>query len=261
MQPYINAAMEAVRAVMAGIQAAALKDHFRFGAVGYRDSLLDTPRLEYTTRVFMRPDFHVPADAVLDSLSHMQEAQVSSAEFDEDPIAGLKTAVEEVDWSGLGGRYIVLITDAGARASNNPHSATHLGISEIRELAEAHGIAVTVVHLLTPEGEAAHDHAHAAAQHRTLTALDGAAPLYFPVQRGSRGAFSLTVAQLTDALLHQVSATTGHPIDGGPAAAPPPAAMQRQVEVVSTAMRLAFLGRIEQTQAPDVIRGFTCDLT
>lgn len=209
----------------------------------------------------MRPDFRLPADAVLGPLAQVRESPVSSSEFDEDPIAGLKTCIEDIDWGSVGGRYIILITDAGARPANHPHSATHLGIPEIRELARAHGIAVFVVHLLTPEGEAWHDHQRAAAQYRALAALDGAAPLYFPVSGGSRDAFGRTVTALTDALLQQVAVITGQSVQAADQSAQPvpPTQMQHQVGVVSTAMRLAYLGRVEQTRAPDVIRGFTCD--
>jgi hypothetical protein len=264
MQPYIDGTLAAVKAIVGRIGATALKDHFRFGVVGYRDSLLDTPRLEYTTRVFAKPDFTQPPDAVLAQMAQVREAQASSAEFDEDPVAGLKTALDEVDWNALGGRYVMLITDAGAREANHPHSATHLGIAEIRELARSHGVAVLVVHLLTPEGAAAHDHTRAAAQYRALSAVDGAGSLYFPVQGGGREAFGQTVTQLTDSLIRQVAATTGVPVatlsqPGAPPPAAPPAQMQRQVEMVATAMRLAYLGRVEQTRAPDVVRSFACD--
>jgi serine/threonine-protein kinase PpkA len=259
MQPYIDTTSAVVKAIIARIGASPVKDHFRFGVVGYRDSLLDTPRLEYTTRVFMQPDFHLPTEAVLDPLAHVRESPVSSSEYDEDPIAGLKTCIEEVEWGSLGGRYIILITDAGARDANNAHSATHLGIPEIRELARAHNIAVFVVHLLTPAGLAAHDYPRAAAQYRSLTTFDGAAPLYFQVPGGSRDAFDHTAATLTDALLQQVAATTGQPVQASNGSAPATPQMQHQVEIVSTAMRLAYLGRVEQTRAPDVIRAFTSD--
>lgn len=258
MQPYIDGTRDAVKQVIARIGTTQLKDHFRFGVIGYRDSLRDTPRLEYTTRIFIKPDFSLAPDAVVPALASVREATVSSAEFDEDPIAGLKTAVEEIDWNALGGRYVVLVTDAGARDANDPRSATRLGIPEIKQLARERGVAVFVVHLLTPEGAAAHDHTRAAGQYRALSALEGAAPLYFPVPGGNRDAFTRTVTTLTDSLVQQVAATTGARI-GAPSAAPPPEPMQRQIEVVSQAMRLAYLGRAEQTRAPDVIRAFSAD--
>jgi hypothetical protein len=259
MQPYIDATLAAVRDIIAGIDATPLKNDFRFGVVGYRDSLLDTPRLEYTTRVFAKPDFHIPTDSVLEPLSQVREAKASSAEFDEDPVAGLKACAEEIDWGPLGGRYVILITDAGAREARDPHSATHMGIAEIRNLLEAHGVAVFVVHLLTPEGAAAHDHQHAAAQYRALATQDGTAPLYFPVPGGTPQAFQQTVSALTDALLRQVAATTGRPPPQANPAQPAPPQMQRQVAVIAMAMRLAYLGRVEQERAPDLIRAFTAD--
>ena len=44
MQPYIDATLAAVKALIAQIGRTPLWDKFRFGVVGYRDSLLDTPR-------------------------------------------------------------------------------------------------------------------------------------------------------------------------------------------------------------------------
>ncbi|HEY0182978.1 MAG TPA: vWA domain-containing protein [Rhodopila sp.] len=257
MQLYIDATHSAVRSIITQIGASPVRDHFRFGVIGYRDSLLDTPRLEYTTRVFAEPDFARSADAAIVALGSVREAQASSAEFDEDPIAGLKTAIEATDWGSLGGRYIILITDAGAREASDPHSATHLGIAEIKQLARERGVAVFALHLLTPEGNTAHDHARAAAQYRTLTAMDGTTPLYFPVPSGDQAAFGRTITSLTDALLQQVARTTGQPL--APPAAVAPAAMEHQVEIVAEAMRLAYLGRTEQTRAPDIIRAYTAD--
>jgi serine/threonine-protein kinase PpkA len=68
------------------------------------------------------------------------------------------------------------------------------------------------------------------------------------------------VRQLSDELLNQVAAITGRPLNSVEASAPPPDPhMQQQVQVVSDAMRLAYLGDAEQTQAPDVVRSFTTD--
>lgn len=261
MQPYIDATRDAVRQVIARIGTTQLRDKFRFGVIGYRDDPKENARLEYTTRVFIKPDFNLAPDAVVGALGNVREAPVSSAEFDEDTVAGMKTAIEEIDWNALGGRYVVVITDAGARDSTNPRSSTRLGIPEIKQLARERGIAVFVVHLLTPEGAAARDHPRAAAQYRALSAIDGASPLYFPVPNGNRQAFAATVTTLTDALIQQVAQTTGATIAApGTAAAPPPTEqVQRQIDVVAQAMRLAYLGRAEQTRAPDVIRAFTAD--
>jgi serine/threonine-protein kinase PpkA len=260
MQPTIESSRDAIRTIIERIGNSEVKNNFRFGMIGYRDSLLDTPRLEYTTRVFAKPDFNQPPDAIEALLTTMRDAPVSSNSFDEDPIAGIKAAIDEINWDALGGRYIVLITHAGARDANHPHSFTHLGIPEIRQLAQARGIAIFVVHLLDPIGATFHNHEKAAAQYRALTRTDAVGSLYYPVPGGGRSAFLATVTDLADSLMRQVSQTIGHALPPtAETSATGAAQMHQQIAVVAQAMKLAYLGRIEHSQAPDVLHGFTTD--
>ena len=256
MQPYIDRTRDAIRGIVASIGQTPVRDNFRFGLVAYRDSLLDGAGLEYATKVYGKPDFALPPETINTGIAAARQSDTSSLGFDEDPIGGIKAALDEIDWGPLeGGRYIVLITDAGARPATHPHSVTHLNIADIRELAKARGVAVIAIHLLTPEGRAVHDHEPAAAQYRELTRDNGAGSLYFPVPGGSPEAFATTVQALTRTILAQVGEATGHPVAGGPA----PPAMQQAIRVVSEAMRLTYLGRTENTRAPDVLRSWTTD--
>ncbi|MGH7117822.1 MAG: vWA domain-containing protein [Acetobacteraceae bacterium] len=257
MQPYIDATRTALREVIARIGVSPVAANFRFGAIGFRDSLKDSPALQYTTRVFAKPDFSKPADAVLTAMARMRASTVSSREFDEDPIAGIRAAIDDINWAPLGGRYVVLITDAGARVASDPLSATGLGIAEIRSYAKAHGVDVLVLHLLTPEGAQAHDHARAAAQYGVLTRQDAGGSLYFPVPGGTPEALHRSVRDLVGALLKQVAHTVGYPLPA--VGSPPPKQMARSLAIAADAMRLAYLGRVEGTRAPDVVHGFTSD--
>jgi hypothetical protein len=256
MQPYIDRTREAIRGIVASIGSTPLRDNFRFGLVAYRDSLEDSPGLEYSTKVYGKPDFSQPADSINTGVATAKEATASSTGFDEDPIGGIKAALDEIDWSPMAGRFIVLITDAGARRAQHPHSLTHLDIAEIRELAKAKGVAVFAIHLLTPEGRARHDHEPAAAQYQELTQFGAAGPLYFPVPNGAPDAFARTVQDLTRALLSQVGEAAGRPVAAGPVPAP---AIEAAARVVGEAMRLTYVGRAESTQAPDVVRSWTTD--
>ena len=260
MQPYIDRTREAIRSIVASIGNTPVRDNFRFGLVAYRDSLADSPGLEYSTRVYGKPDFSQPPDSINTGVATAQEATASSNGFDEDPIGGIKAALDEIDWAPMAGRYIVLITDAGARQAQHPHSLTHLDIAEIRELAKARGVAVFAIHLLTPEGRARHDHEPAAAQYRELTQFGAAGPLYYPVPNGAPDAFARTVQELTRALLSQVGEAAGRPVPA-PAATAATATpdLQAAVRVVGEAMRLTYLGRAQNTQAPDVVRSWTTD--
>jgi len=168
-----------------------------------------------------------------------------------------------VPWAQFGGRFVILVTDAGAREANDPRGQTRLGPAEIRALArsEAKQVAVMAIHLRTPEGRA--NHAKAERQYRQLTEFGTAGALYYPIPEGNLAQFGQTVDALTDALLGQVAQAVGRPIGGiRPAAAPQTETERRvaeQAELVGTAMRLSYLGRTRQQAAPDVVRSFVLD--
>jgi hypothetical protein len=259
MQPYLDRTREALRNVMNRIGETALRDRFRFGLVAYRDATNGNPQLEYVVRTFARPDFGQPATAILPQIAAVNAATESNEAFDEDAIAGLKAAIDEIDWSGVSARFIMLVTDAGTRDANDPRSSTRLGIPEIRDLLKQQRIAALALHLLTPEGR--NNHARARGQWRELTRFEGASePLYFPIQNGDVAAFGQTVEQITEALLRQVAAITGVNIQQlrAPSTAQP-APQAQSLEVVAQAMRLAYLGRVQETAAPDIVRSFTTD--
>lgn len=258
MQPYLDRTREAIRNVMARIGTTALRDRFRFGLVAYRDDLGGNQALEYVTRTHARADFAAPADAVLPRIAEAAAATESNEGFDEDAVAGLRAALDAADWNSLGGRFIILVTDAGTREANDARSSTRLGIAEMRELLKQRAIATFALHLLTPEGR--NNHARARAQYRELTRFDGAPePFYYPIPNGEVAAFGQTVEAITEALLRQVATLTNTPIAqlrGGAAAAPQ---VTQQVDVVGQAMRLAYLGRVQEAAAPDIVRSFTTD--
>ena len=257
MQPYIDTTRAALADLIGAIGKTVLAKNFRFGAIGFRDSLRDNPLLHYTTKIFAQPDFSQPPQAVLAAMARMRASHISSREFDEDPIAGIDAAVEKINWTGLAGRYVVLVTDAGARGPSDPLSATGLGIPQIRSLAASSGVSVSVMHLLTPEGARAHDHTRAAAQYRALTRQSAGGSLYFPVPGGTPAALHRTMHNFLVALLQQVGNTIGVPIPlTGP---PPPPRMVRRLAIAAEAMRLAYLGQVDGARAPEVIHGYTSD--
>jgi len=260
MGPYIDRTREALKRVVDRIRDTAVRDNFRFGMVAFRDHLGGNPRLEYVTRMVSLPDLAEASDAILPRLSQLAEARESNEGFDEDSLAGIKHALDEVPWQQYGGRFVILITDAGARDAKDPRSQTQMGPEEVRQLAqsEAKQVAIYAIHLKTPEGR--NNHARAERQYRELTRFGAAGELYYPINEGNLGQFGQTVDALTDALLAQVAAAVGRPIAG--IRAPQGAAERRiaeQAEIVGTAMRLSYLGRATQQAAPDVVRSFVLD--
>jgi hypothetical protein len=260
MGPYIEHNREALKRVVDRIRDTAVRDNFRFGMVAFRDHMGGNPRLEYVTRMVSLPDLAEASDAILPRLSQLAEARESNEGFDEDSLAGIKLALDEVPWQQYGGRFVILITDAGARDAKDPRGQTQMGPEEMRQLAqsEAKQVAIYAIHLKTPEGR--NNHARAERQYRELTRFGAAGELYYPINEGNLNQFGQTVDALTDALLAQVAAAVGRPIAG--IRAPQSAAERRlseQAEIVGTAMRLSYLGRERQQTAPDVVRSFVLD--
>jgi hypothetical protein len=257
MQPYIERTQAAIRAIVARLSDTVVRDTIRFGMVAFRGAPETRPGVDYITRIIARPDLSRPLEDILPAIGEVRAATASTDGFNEDAIAGLRVALDSLDWSGFGFRTIILITDAGAVPAEDPKSQTRLGIPEIRALAESRGVALFAIHLLTPEGR--QNHAFARRQYTELTRFGAAGSLYFPVPEGSADAFGRTVESLAEALLRQIAAAIGRPVGG---VAPPAAQQQqieRQVELVATAMRLAYLGRVAEATAPDIVRSFTVD--
>jgi hypothetical protein len=257
MQPYIDRTRNAVRAIVRAIGTSSAAENFRFGLIGYRDSLADNPGLEYDAKIFAKPDLALPLQSIEAAIADVRESPASSTSFIEDPIGGLKLALDSIDWEPFAARFIVLITDAGARGPGHRNSMTGLDIPDIRTLLASRGIAVFAIHLLTPAGRVRNDHDRARAQYRVLTATTRADALYYAVPEGAPEAFADTVTRLSAALVRHAVETAGRPVQGLPEASDPK--MEEQVAVVSEAMRLAWLGRVEGTRAPDIVHGFTTD--
>ena len=263
MQPYIDGTREAVKNLVGAIGSTAVRDNFRFGVVAYRDSLEDNPGLEYPTKVYAKPDFSQPPDAVLGALGQLHESRVSSTGFDEDPLGGLYTTLNEIDWSNLSARYVILVTDAGARGAQHPHSITRMGVPELRVAAGEKKVAVMVVHLLTPAGARIGDHDPARATYQDLTRFNGTEPLYFPVPGGDPARFRDTVQLLVTQMLQNCANATGVPIDSlrlpQAPASPDAVRIGRQLRTVGEAMRLNDVRRVDAARAPEVQSSWTTD--
>jgi hypothetical protein len=255
MAPYIDRTREAIRRLVERIGGTAVRDNFRFGMVAYRDHMGGDARLEYVTRMVSVPDFATAPDAIVAQAAAVEEAKASNQDFDEDAMAGIKLALDKVQWKDFGGRYIVLVTDAGARDATDPKSETKLGPREMNALArsEANQVAIYTLHLRTPAGR--NNHARAEKQYRELSQFGGTEPLYYPIAEGDLGRFGGIVDRLGDALLANVAATLGRPIAGiAPPTTPEERRVAEQSAIVGNAMRLSYLGRVRREAVPDVVR-------
>ena len=152
--------------VYAQIEAANLNQRVRFGMVAYRDDPAKVKGIEYLVRTFADPTKVATQAQFADAVKGVAASEVSTRAFAEDGYAGLVEAIQGIDRTGFGGRYLIMITDASSREGNSPLSTTGLGTEQVRQLALENRIATYVLYLKTPEGK--DDHALATKQYEAL---------------------------------------------------------------------------------------------
>ena len=210
MGPYIEKTRAIMRRVYQSIADAELSDQVSYGLVGFRDNTSAAPGLEYVTRTYANLADGASGEEFLSRTEAVQPAAVSSKGFNEDVFAGVEQAIQSIDWRGYFAKYIVVITDAGPRSSDDPLSATGLDAESLQRLASDKNVNIAVFHLKTPTG--ANNHAYAEDQYRRLSSIPGIGDFYYPVQSGDVAGFESGLNALTEQLTAQVGdAASGQP--------------------------------------------------
>jgi len=258
MQPYIDQVRDVVHELQTRIGERGELDSVSFGMVGFRSSIKKTPGLEYVAKTLITLDQGRDPQRFLDMARQVKASTVSSHSFNEDAFAGVMQAVDGMDWSGYGGRIILLVTDAGALRKNDPFAATQMNEAEVRQAALGKQIKIYALHLRTDAGKKTH--ASAESQYRILTA--DANPqigdLYTAVPGGDVRKLGERVDEIGTVfanLVHQVRSNTPQPVpllNSAPNLADKSAA-------VGYAMHMDFLGRKTASQAPQLVSAWTAD--
>lgn len=258
MQPYIDQVRDVVHELQTRIAERGELDSVSFGMVGFRSSVKKTPGLEYVAKTLITLDQGRDPQRFLDMARRVKASTVSSHSFNEDAFAGVMQAVDGMDWSGYGGRIILLVTDAGALRKNDPFAATQMNEAEVRQAALGKQIKIYALHLRTDAGKATH--AGAESQYRILTA--DANPqigdLYTAVPGGDVRKLGQRVDEIGTVfanLVHQVRSNTPQPsplLGSAPSLADKSAA-------VGYAMHMDFLGHKTASQAPQLVSAWTAD--
>jgi len=273
MRPYIQRTREAVRRLYDSVEEAGLADKVAFGLVAYRSSIEKTPELGYVAKVIsdlkdarQRQEFEA-------ALAKVDEARVSSHSFNEDAFAGLKTALQDLDWKPYQSRLIMLITDAGAIRNDDPYSTTGMNEAEVADLAAAKGVKIFALHLRTPAGGPAKfdNHASAEAQYRILTKHSDKSlgDLYVPIDAGRAEAgvkgFGRAVEGVAKVMVNLVQATsTGQrlvlPEEKPGQTGDVVEEATRKAAILGYAMQLDFLGRKGRVRSPQVVTSWVSDM-
>ncbi|WP_458128806.1 protein kinase domain-containing protein [Pseudomonas sp. Z2-11] len=258
MQPYIDQVRDVVHQLQTRIGERGELDSVSFGMVGFRSSIKKTPGLEYTAKTLITLEQGRDPQRFLEMARQVKASTVSSHSFNEDAFAGVMEAVEGMDWSGYGGRLILLVTDAGALRKNDPFAATQMNEAEVRQAALGKQIKIYALHLLSDAGKKTH--AGAQTQYRTLTA--DANPqigdLYIPVPGADVRKFGERVDEIGSVfadLVHQVRSNKPQSV---PLLSAAPSLANKSA-AVGYAMHMDFLGRKTASQAPQLVSAWTAD--
>ena len=261
MQPYIERTEEAVSTIFSTLTKADLSEQVNFGLVAYRDNLDAAPGLDYLVRTYVDLDEGRDAAGFFSRLESLRDARVSSQDFTEDAYAGVKQAIEAVNWEGHDARYIVLVTDAGARNADDPLSSTGLDAGTLQKMAQEKGIAVFVLHLLT--AATMPDRTADAEQYRRLADFPGIGSLYYGVSTGDVEEFGKVLDALASQITGQVRMASANQ---EPPAAPVAAGdnaqlteLQARVAKLGYALRMQYLQKNEGGELPGVFDAWLLD--
>ena len=271
MKPYIERTREAVRRIYDAIENSGLSDKVAFGLVAFRSSVEKTPGVEYVSKVVSDLKDGRQRVAFETSLAATREAEVSTHSFNEDSMAGLKTAVEELNWKPYQSRLIFLITDAGAIRNDDPYSTTGMNEPEIADIAAAKGIKIFVLHIKTPLGEKVNNHPYAEAQYKALTgqADPSIGDLYVPVDasKAAEGVriFGRLVEGVAVQMVELVRATSAGQRLQLPGQSPSGSddivtEAKRKAAILGYSMQLEYLGRRGEVQAPQLVTSWVSDM-
>jgi serine/threonine-protein kinase PpkA len=274
MDPYIDRTREAVRKIYDTITKEQLTGDVSFGLIAFRDNTrAAAPGLEYLTRTYVGLEHGQDAESFFKNVASLKAATVSSRDFIEDSYAGVKEAITGIDWADQDARYVVLITDAGPREAGDPLSGTGMSSTALRRLAQNKGIALSVLHLLTPSVMA--DHAKAEQTYRDLSYYPGIGSFYFGVETGNVERFGRVLDTLAQQITEQVKLAAmaaagkaiaenrqarGEQATASTEASPDQLAQfQAKVAKLGYALRMRYLQQGEKGQIPNVFNAWLVD--
>lgn len=256
MEPFISRTQAAVEQIVNDLRGTEIGTRIQFGVVAFRDNTDAAPELEYRTRTLLpllRRTDQTPVVATIRAAT--QVAMVDSPGFNEDSLAGVEDAVDLTNWDANGdpfdARIVILITDAGPKDVRDPNARSAIGAKELQRDAQDKGVAIMTLHLKTSAGGDA-QHNYAASQYRDLSRFHDNT-FYYGIENGSPQAFEDTVTRLVTALTDVIRVTRNEnrvlsDEEAGP-----------EMVNLGLAMQLAYLGRLQGTQAPDVIEGWVSE--
>ena len=250
MRPYIELTRNAIHRIMTELQEDSSGVKMDFGLVGFRDSTIDVPELEYVSKTFVPLAQDQDPDEILAKLDEVKEATASSVGFNEDVYAGFSTILDEELWKAYQARYAVLITDAGPKLSRYSTLGDRANSAALgRHAEEELKITTYVMHLRTSGDDGLNERAEAEYSALANAVRTDGGSRYYPIADGTAEAFAPAVDGFVEGVRHSISLDTAQ-IEERLAQTEP--GMLRDIYADTLAKRLAYLGARDGERVPSV---------
>ncbi|MDR2489529.1 MAG: VWA domain-containing protein [Desulfovibrio sp.] len=266
MKPYIDQSLNVIRSAFNTIEKEHLGESVGFAVIAFRNSTAKNPKVGYVTQKVR--DFTTLKERKLleDALGDVEEATASTHSYDEDSMAGVKAAIDELNWEAYQSRVLVLISDAGPLPPGDPLAATRMAPAEMLDYAKSKNIWLTVLHVRAPSGAKDHEYAEKAYRELTKTASGSSSYMPIPAPTPATGAvsFAKTAQTLAESLTKVVKATSLRKLPEKPKlqvkTASPEDEARRIGASIGYAMQLEFIGRQKENRAPGVVDAWIADM-
>ncbi|MBQ9537167.1 MAG: VWA domain-containing protein [Desulfovibrionaceae bacterium] len=267
MGPYIEQTIALIKHLYNVLEKSPYADKMAFAVVAFRSNLQRTPGLQYTSKVIC--DFTTVKERakIEEALRNLKEATISSHDINEDSFAGIREAADKLSWENYGSRVMLLLSDAGPLAANDPTSLTGFSPEVLADYLREKRIYLTAVHVKGVDNTK--NHAYAAKAYRTLTMQSDNQASYIPINATSRQqgakAFHATANILANSYTKLLHATATGQFLPKPTVAIAnqklsPEDKARQIAAsTGYAMQLQFLGNLRNSTMPTVVKAWIAD--
>lgn len=250
MQDYIDRARDAARVFANEVAGTEISDRIRFGIVEFRDNVALAPDLEYAAQIALPLSDTSTAAAFVEAIDEVNATTANSDGFNEDALAGLHMAINDLDWNDAGAKMLYLITDAGPRSTET--SLPDIQLDQIIDIASEKQIIISTWHLQTAQGS--FDHDTAGSIYSRLSQF-GNVSTYEAIDQGNPDAFQAVLEQQIGGFISMVEAAQSglmaDQIDDD--------TIDPSLQQIGLALQLSFLGQTGADVVPDVFSGWTID--
>ncbi|MDR2461011.1 MAG: VWA domain-containing protein [Deltaproteobacteria bacterium] len=265
MQPYIEATRDITRRLYKALLASGNAENTYLAFVAFRSSMKAQPAIEYTTKVISQFTNALDRASFEAALSKVEEAKVSTHSFSEDSIAGIMTAINDLNWEPFDGGVIILITDAGPLDLSDKFKKHDYTPRAVFEMASQKNIRIVTLHIKTPQGEK--NHRQARDSYEAMVFESGGTRAYIPLEIEDPTLGAQLFTKHTDTLIQNLESAL-RSLDPVPSDMPKSQPGSPQTSEASAAdigallgysIRLDYLGTTNATSPPRVVRSWIAD--